>query len=430
MCGMKSELKKHNDGQAELTVELTKDDLKKYINEAENEVGRDLQIDGFRKGKVPKDLLKKHTDPNQIRELALQVALRDSLDKTIADEHLDALSVGKLDIKENSADKLIYKVQLVLSPEFLMPDISKIKIERKKIEVDQKEIDETVEAVRASRAKLVDKDEPAQTGDRVEIDFEVKSDGKIIEGGTSKNHPLIIGGKNFIPGFEDQLVGMAKGEEKLFSLNAPVDYFQKSIAGKKLDFTVKIIDIKKVQLPELNDDFAVSLGKFKNSNELLANLKDSIQQEKEMKEKQRIRLEILGKMIDSSDIKTPELMIEHQLEDMMRGLDNDLHNNGMELGPYLAHIGKTQEELKKSWRNEAEKQVKMALVLHKIVKDKKIVVSTSEIEEALNFTVQSLMLRGGIEKPTDLDIESMREDISSKLINEKALDFLEKSCVA
>lgn len=427
---MKSELKKHNDGQAELTVELTKDDLKKYVDEAENEVGRDLQIDGFRKGKVPKDLLKKHTDINQIRELALQVALKDSLDKTIADEHLDALSIGKLDIKENSTDKLIYKVQLVLSPEFLMPDISKIKVEKKKVDVEQKEIDETIEAVRASRAKLVDKDEPAQTGDRVEIDFEVKSDGKIVEGGTSKNHPLIIGGKNFIPGFEDQLIGMSKGEEKLFSLNAPADYFQKSIAGKKLDFVVKIIDIKKVQLPELNDNFAVSLGKFKNSNELLANLKESIRQEKEMKEKQRIRLEILSKMIDSSDIKTPELMIENQLEDMMRGLDNDLHNNGMELGPYLAHIGKTQEELKKGWRNEAEKQVKMALILHRVVKDKKIAVSAGEVEESLNFTVQSLMLRGGIEKPSELDIEGMRGDISSKLINEKALDFLEKSCVA
>lgn len=427
---MKSELKKHNDGQAELTVELTKDDLKKYVDEAENEIGRDLQVDGFRKGKVPKDLLKKHADLNQIRELALQVALRDSLDKTIADEHLDALSIGKLDIKENSADKLIYKVELVLSPEFSMPDISKIKVERKKVGVEQKEIDETVEAVRASRAKLVDKDEPAQTGDRVEIDFEVKSDGKIIEGGTSKNHPLIIGGKNFIPGFEDQLVGMVKGQEKLFSLNAPADYFQKSIAGKKLDFVVKIIDIKKVQLPELNDDFALNLGKFKNLNELFDNLKESIRQEKEMKEKQRVRLEILGKMIDSSDIKVPELMMEHQLEDMMRGLDNDLHGNGMELGPYLAHIGKTQEELKKSWRGEAEKQVKMALILHKLVKDKKISVSAGEIEEALNFTVQSLMLRGGIEKPADLDIESMRGDISNKLINEKALDLLEKNCVA
>ena len=115
---------------------------------------------------------------------------------------------------------------------------------------------------------------------------------------------------------------------------------------------------------------------------------------------------------------------------MMSGLDNDLHNSGMELGPYLAHIGKTQEELKKGWRNDAEKQVKMTLILHKIIKDKKFTVSADELEQTLNLTIQSAMLRGGIEKPKDLDIERMRSNIASKIINEKAFAFLETNCVA
>lgn len=428
--GMKSELKKTQDGQAELTVEMAKDDLQKYINKAEGEIGKDFQMDGFRKGKVPKDLLKKHTDPNHVRELALQLAIQESLDKTIANEKLDALNIGNLEIKENSADKLIYKVRLVLFPDFTMADLTRIKIEKKPVSVTQKEIDDTIETVRASRAKLIDKDEAAETGDRVEVDFEVKSDGKIIEGGTSKNHPLIIGGKNFMPGFEEQLVGMKKGEEKSFSLRAPADYFQKSIAGKELDFTVKAIDIKSVQKPELNHEFALNLGKFKNLDELYANIKEGILQEKESKERQRVRLEILDNIVKASDIKAPDIIVEQQLEEMMNGLDNDLHNSGMELGPYLAHIGKTQEELKKGWRNDAEKQVKIALILHKIVKDKKFAVSADEVEQTLNLTIQSLMLRGGIEKPNDLDIESMRKNIADKIINEKALVFLETNCVA
>ena len=427
---MKSELKKIQNGQAELTVEMDKNDLQKYFNEAEGEIGKDLKIDGFRKGKVPKDLLKKHTDPNNIRELALQLALRESLDETIAKEKLDTLDVGNLEIKENNANNLIYKVQLVLFPDFTMPEFSKIKTEKNKISVEQKEIDDTIEAVRASRAKLIDKDEPAQTGDRIEVDFEVKLNGAVIEGGISKNHPLIIGGKNFMPGFEEQLVGMKKNEEKFFSLKAPADYFQKSIAGKELDFTIRVIDIKSVQLPELNDNFVLNLGKFKNLEELSANIKEGIRQEKEMKEQQRVRLEILSNIIKMSDIKAPEIMTERQLEEMMSGLDNDLHNSGMELGPYLAHIGKTQEELKKGWRNDAEKQVKMTLILHKIIKDKKFTVSADELEQTLNLTIQSAMLRGGIEKPKDLDIERMRSNIASKIINEKAFAFLETNCVA
>lgn len=425
---MKSELKKTDNGQAELTVEMAKEDLQKYVNDAENEIGKDLKIDGFRKGKVPKDLLKKHSDPNHVREMALQLALQGSLDDVIVNEKLDTLSVDNLEIKENNADKLVYKVRLVLFPDFAMADFSKIKVEKRETVVEQKEVDDTIETIRASRAKLTDKDEPAGKGDRVEVDFEVKSDGNVIEGGVSKNHPLIIGGKNFMPGFEDQLNGMKKGEEKSFSLNAPADYFQKSIAGKKLDFTVKMIDIKSVQMPELNDDFAMNLGKFKNLDELYANVKEGIRQEKGLKEQQRVRLEILDGVIKSSDIKAPEIMIEQQLEEMMRGLDNDLHKSGMELGPYLAHIGKTQEELKRGWRGDAEKQVKMALILHKIVKDKKFTVSEDEISQTLNFTVQSLMVRGGIEKPSELDIEGMRKDIANKIINEKAFAFLETVC--
>ena len=426
---MKHEFKKVVRGQTELSVELTQAELKNYIEEAESEIGKNAELDGFRRGKVPKSFLKEHIDSSQILELAMEMAVRGSLNKIITDEKLDVLNTSDFRMKENSVEKLAYSANLVLFPDFNLPNVSRFKIKRVNTEVSQKEIDETLETIRASRAKLYDKAEPAQTGDRLEVDFEVKADGKIIEGGLSKNHPLIIGGKNFMPGFEEELVGMKKGEEKNFSLIAPPDYYQKSIAGKKLDFLVKIGDVKKVQLPELNDDFAASVGKFGSLEQLSRNAKEGIRQEKELNEKQKNRLEILEQIIKTTDIKTPEVLVDVRLDEMVGSLDDDLHKNGLELGPYLARLGKTQDDLKKDWRKEAEKQIKMNLVIHKIIKANGIEVSSEEAENAFNLAVQTALMRGEIENPADLNTAQIRENVAEKIINEKAFDWLEKMCV-
>src|SRR3990167_149561 len=259
---MNHTLKKIDQDQAELTVELIKDDLKIYIDRTESEIGKDLQLDGFRKGKAPKDLLKKNLDAKQVLEYALDLAMKDSLAKTIEKEKLDILNASNLEIKENTPEKLIYKVMLTLFPEIKIQDFSKLKVAKQEIQVEQKDVDGTLETIKASRSILHDKEGTVENGDRVEVDFEVRHNGQILEGGISKNHPLTIGGKNFIPGFEDNLVGMKKDEEKTFSLISPKDYYVKKIAGQKLDFTVKVVSVKSVDLPKVDDEFAKGLGKF------------------------------------------------------------------------------------------------------------------------------------------------------------------------
>src|SRR3989338_8034442 len=426
---MNHTLKKIDKNQRELIVELARDDLKTYIDRTESELGKDLHLDGFRNGKVPKDLLKKNLDTKQVLEVALDLAMKDSLAKTIDKEGLDVLNVYKLEIKENNPDKLVYKVILTLFPEIKIQDFSKFKVARRDVNVEQKDVDDTLETIKASRRVLRDKDGAIQNGDKVEIDFEVRNNGQILEGGISKNHPLIIGGKNFIPGFEDNLLGMNKGEEKTFSLIAPKDYYVKKIAGQKLDFTVRINNIKLVELPKVDDEFAKSLGNFQNLNQLTENVKNGITEEKKLKEKQRVRLEIINHIIKNSSIVIPEILINQQLDSMVGNLDRDLHANGMELGLYLAQMGKTQDELKKEWRNEAERQVKTVMILHKVAKDNNISASPEEVDEALSTTVQSMVMRGEVDKAS-LDMENMRNSISSRIINERVLDFLEKTCLA
>ncbi|MBI2062329.1 MAG: trigger factor [Candidatus Yanofskybacteria bacterium] len=415
--------------QTELTVELVKDDLKTYVDRAEFEFGKDLQLDGFRKGKVPKDLLKKNLDAKQVLELALDVAMKDSLAKIIEEEKLDVLNVSNLEVKENTSSKFVYKVILTLFPEIKIQDFSKFKVARRNIKVDQKDIDGTLETIKASRSILHDKEGTIQNGDRVEVDFEARHNGQILEGGISKNHPLIIGGKNFMPGFEDNLLGMKKSEEKSFSLVAPMDYYVKKIAGQKLDFTVRINSVKSVELPKVDDEFAKSLGNFQNIGQLTDSIREGIMEEKKLKEKQRIRLEVIDYILKNSSTKMPEILVNQQLDSMISNLDKDLHANGMELGPYLAQMGKTQDDLRIQWRGEAERQVKTVMILHKIAKDNKISASHEEVDEALSSTVQSMMMKGDMDK-ANLNIDGLRDDITNRITNEKVLDFLETTCSA
>lgn len=421
---MKHNIKKLNSIQADLTVELEKDELKKYVDRAESELGKDLRIDGFRKGKVPKDLLKSNIDPQRVLQVALDLALKESLSKIIKSQDLDVLSTANLELKENNPEKLVYKVQLTLCPEIKTQDFSGIKVLRRDVEVEQKDIDETLDKIKASRAVFSDKEGPAHKGDRVEVDFEVRQDDKILEGGISKNHPSILGGKNFIPGFEDNIEGMESGEEKTFSLVAPKDYYVKSVAGKKLDFKVKLNNVKSVQLPELDDSFAVSLGKFKNLEQLRDSIKGGLKEEKQLKEKQRVRLEILNSIVKKAAITVPELLVNQQLDTMIGNFDTDLHTSGMEIGPYLVQMGKNQDDLKREWRSEAEKQVKISLILHKIAKDRNVSASQEEVDDSLSAIVQSMVARGEIDK-TSLSLEALRDNVTARIVNEKTLQWLE-----
>lgn len=424
---MESTLVKIDKNVSELTVELGKDELKKYVDLAEKDLTSHAKIDGFRKGKAPKDLVKKQVGEKEVLETALDLALRSSLSRVIDEKELEVLRAEKLEIQENTPEKLIYKVKLVLFPLIKLGDLDKIKVQKKEVEVSEEEVTETLKTIQNSRSKFEDIETELKDGDRAEVDFEVKKEGVIIEGGSSKNHPVIIGSKNFIPGFEETLIGMKKGEEKTFSLDAPKDYFAKNLAGHKLDFYVKIINTQKIVRPELNDEFAKSLGNFTVLEDLKKNLKEGIAEEKKVKEQQRARIEVLNKIIESSEIEVPDDFVASKLDEMIMSFDNDLHQKGMELAFYLAHVGKTQEDLKKDWRKDAEKQVKYNLIIQKIAKEKDIQAKQEEIDAIMAQRVQMLSLYG--KKIEDFDANALKENVSSEITTEKSLEYLDRHCI-
>jgi len=304
-----------------------------------------------------------------------------------------------------------------------------IEVKKHKLKVEEKEIDHSLDYLQKSRAKIITINSPAQKGNRTEIDFEVRSGGVQIENGLSKNHPLILGEGHFLPGFEDNLEGMKAGEEKEFSLKVPADWGDKRIADKNLDFKVKINIVQERQIPEINDEFAKSLGKFDSISALKENIKQGLMQEKEIFEKQRIRIEIIEKVAENSKIEVPEELVEKELENMVNEFKMSVDQFGMDFETYLTQIKATAEELKKGWKDQAVKRVKIGLCLKAIADKEKIAPTTQEIEERMNQELMRLKVppAGGI--PTEvgnIDLVAFKEYTENILINEKVFELLEQ----
>jgi trigger factor len=261
----------------------------------------------------------------------------------------------------------------------------------------------------------------------VEVDFDASIAGTPVEGGSSRNHPLIIGGKNFMPGFEEELVGLAAGQTKQFTLTAPTEYYEQSLAGKTIDFSVTVRRVQAVLKPAADDAFARSLGQFTDLAQLRANVHDGLLREKNAAERQRIRLAILDAIISATTVPAPVHLCERELDQMVHRFEHDLRDRGMELSMYLARIKKTQEQLRTEWMPQAERQVRIMLILRALARSQNIAVDQQELESQMNAAITE-MVRSGQATEDQVDPERVRTALSERILTEKTLGFLESRC--
>ena len=426
---MTTSLKKMPDSQVEVVVDLDKDDLRTYWRETEKILTNQLRLDGFRSGKVPPNIARRHVGEEKTRQDALTLALQSSLADTIKKEKLEVIDQKSLVIKENSPEKLVYKITLTVFPEVVLGKYTNLAVKIKPVAVQDREVERVIYDILKLRTIRAESKDPAKKGDRVEVDFSLMLNGTVIDGGKSENHPIILGDNKFAPGFEEAIVGMKAGETKKFSLSIPADYYQTTIAGKELAVEVFLKKVENIQLPELNDDFVKSLGRFNSVENLRANIKQGLLAEKETKEKDRVRIEILNNIIKHSQIEVPKILIEQRLDSLIQDFDNELHQKGMELGPYLAHLNKTQDDLRNDWHAKAESQVEMSLVAREIAKKEKIQVNDGEIAQEFSVMADHYNQRGLNDALKEIDPAAIKIRIHDVLVNEKVFDFLEKNNV-
>ncbi|MEK9186724.1 MAG: trigger factor [Patescibacteria group bacterium] len=359
---MKTNFKKLPGSKIALEVSLDEKEFKNYWDAAYEHALASVNLKGFRPGTAPKEMAEQAIDKDRVFEEAAKAAVRFSLDEATQENNWVVIDTPKIDLKESPAG-LQYKTEITILPEINLGNYQKIakKIfgEKKEFSVDEKEVAESLEWLRNSRAKTIRANHEAHNGDVVEIDLESVSDGKPLD--SFKNEKFILGQSHFIAGFDKELENHKEGENLNFLLTAPADYWKEELRDKKIDFKVRLNAIFDRQLPELNDEFAKNVGKFANLEELRLGIKDGIKNEKKIKERDRLRLKFLDEAIAESKMDVPDIMIEKTLEQMAENF-NHLVSSGK----------KTEAQVKEELKPRARRNVEVNLLLYKIAEAEKI----------------------------------------------------------
>lgn len=411
----------------EIEISVPAAEFEKFIDTAAKKFSEDLKIDGFRPGKAPRSVVEQKVGAEKILAHGAEKAIKKTYVDAIVKNKIEVIGEPKITItKIAKGNDLEYKAVAAVMPAVALSNYRKNAKSVKKSDpekVTKEQIQKEIKNLQKSRAKIITVSRKAKEGDLVEIDFEVLVEGKPIEGGTAKKHPLTIGENYFIPGFEDQLVGMKEKDEKEFDLDFPKEYHQKSLAGKPARFKVKMILVQEKELPEVSDEFAKSLGKFENLEALKKSISEGIEMEHKKKNEEKWRAEAIEKIAAESQIDLPEILIEQELEKMMAEFEQNIARMGLTLDTYLENIKKSKSEISKGWKETAEKRVRSAIVLKEIAAAEEIEIPAKEVEEEMNRVLAYYKGMGDMEK--NVDMERLYAYTKGVLINEKVFKFLE-----
>jgi trigger factor len=422
----KNELPK---GQLELTIELPAEELEKYYKAAIKKFSAEIRIDGFRPGKVPEDVIVKKVGEEQLLAEASEMAIQTSIGKAIDQEKITIISTPKIDvIKQALGNPFVYKATVSLLPSVELGDYKSVKVKKKEVAVDSKELEKAIGDLRKMRSKEALVDREVKKGDKVEVDIDVFQNKVPIEGGQGKKQPIVIGEGNFIPGFEDKLIGMKKDEEKEFELKFPKEYFQKNLAGKLAEFKIKVHSVFKIEMPEANDEFAKSFGEFKNMKDLEEQIGKNLKQEADNKERQRVELEMLEELAKKSKFgELPDDLLASEIDKMIHELKHDFENQGLKYEDYLKSIKKGEEELRKSFEPRAVKRVKTALLIRKIAEIENIEATEDEIHKEIDKSKQTYEQQKNEEMLKQLETPDYHSFVKNIMVNQKVIDMLFKS---
>ena len=409
-----------------MTVELSSSEFDKFIKRTEEKFSQEKEIPGFRLGKTPIDILRREIGETKIYEEASKMAIEETYWQAIREKNLEPINLPKIEIlKAARGNPFIYKAKFINLPQVKLGEIEKIKVRRKKIKIEERDIEEMLLELRKSRKKELVVERPAQKGDRLEIDLEMFLNNVPLEGGQGKNISYLIGESHYIPGFEEKILGLKRGETKEFSLDYPENFYDKKLAGKRVDFKVKVNSVYQVELPPLDDSFAQSLGRFKDLNDLKSQLSKNLEEEKNIKEEERLELEILEKITNLSTFEEiPEILLEEEKEKMISELEESLNKMNLKFDDYLVHLKKTRDELKKEFTPQAEKRVKTNLIIRKIIQENKFFIEEKEIDGAINELMNYYQYDPEMRKT--LRTDEYRSYLRNVMLNRRVIDWLKK----
>ncbi|WP_426983417.1 trigger factor [Bacillus cabrialesii] len=414
---------KQEGNEGVLTVEVDAETFKTALDDAFKKVVKQVSIPGFRKGKIPRGLFEQRFGVEALYQDALDILLPVEYPKAVEEAGIDPVDRPEIDVEKiEKGESLIFTAKVTVKPEVKLGDYKGLGIEKDDTAVTDEDVQNELKALQERQAELVVKEEGAvEEGNTVVLDFEGFVDGEAFEGGKAENYSLEVGSGSFIPGFEDQLVGLEAGAEKDVEVTFPEEYHAEDLAGKPAVFKVKIHEIKAKELPELDDEFAKDIDEeVETLAELTEKTKKRLEEAKENEADAKLREELVLKASENAEIDVPQAMVDTELDRMLKEFEQRLQMQGMNLELYTQFSGQDEAALKEQMKEDAQKRVKSNLTLEAIAKAENLEVSDEEVDaeltkmaEAYNMPVENIKQAIG-------STDAMKEDLKVR----KAIDFL------
>lgn len=424
---MKAELIKKEGNKVTLKITVDNNKFEAAVNKAYNKSKGKYNIPGFRKGKAPRIVIETQYGKGIFYNDAIEVLFPEVYPEAIKELDIDPIDNPDLDIEEISKDNgLVMVLNVEVKPEFELGNYKGIEVAKVENTVSDENVEAKLQEMVEKNARLVSvEDKALEDGDTAIIDFEGFDNGVAFDGGKGENYNLVIGSNTFIPGFEEQLVGKKAGEEVEVNVTFPEEYHSEDLAGKPVVFNVKVNDVKVKELSALDDEFAKDTSEFDTLDELKADVRAKLEEEAKNKADAEIRNSVVEKVAENTEIEIPEVMVEHQIDNMLNELNYQLQYQGFGLQQLLEMTGRTMEELREERKEDAKKLVKSSLVLEAITKAEGIEATEEEFKAELEKMASAYNME--VEKIEATLRDADKEDIKGQIKIRKTIDLLVES---
>ncbi|CAM4032833.1 trigger factor [Saccharibacillus endophyticus] len=408
-----------------LEVEVSAERVEAALDKAFQKVVKKANVPGFRKGKVPRSIFEARFGVESLYNDAIDILLPEAYSEAVEEAGIFPVDRPEIDIDQfGKGQTMKFKAKVTVKPEVKLGEYKGAEVPVSEVDVTDAEIAEELERLQTRHAELIVVDEEAAAnGDTVSIDFDGYVGDEAFEGGKAENYALELGSGSFIPGFEEQVVGMSTGDSKDVNVTFPETYHAAELAGKEAVFKVKLHEIKRKQLPELDDEFAKDVSEFDTLDEYKADLKTQIADRKKRENDAARENAVVEAVAAKAEVEIPEAMIEGEVENMMRDFDNRLRQQGMNLEMYTSFSGQTVEDLRAQMKSDAEKRVLNNLVLEAIAKEENISASEEDIEKELQ-TMADMYKRSIDEIRSILGANGSLSSLNDEITLRKTIEFL------
>jgi len=404
-------------------IEYTAEDWENALIEAYKATKDQFRVDGFRKGKAPRKLIMQHYGAHVFDDEAIEQLMQKDYPKALLELGVEPIDRPSVDIPElKQGEGFAITIEVDTPPELEITDYEGVEVVSVSYPVTDEDVEKQLEQAQERGARLVKVEREAQDGDTVNIDYSGSMDGVKFDGGTDAGHNLKLGTNSFIEGFEEQLIGKSAEDEVDVIVTFPEDYHAEQLSGKEAVFAVKINEVRTEEKPEINDEFAQDISEFDTIDELRADIKEKMIEQSEMRAEMEMKDAILEKIYDANEFDVPDVMVEDQLEEMLKEFERNVKEKGFNLEQFFQMTGQAPAELREKIKLDAYKRVKMKLIVQNIARMQEYEASDEEIEEELGKMAEQY----GMEKDQlrevlgDFQLKLLSEDIKNK----KAVDYI------